>query len=124
MLSAQKSPNDKSRLGFISNNKNKSKIIKKKKGQEQVKDLDKIVCFKCKIEGHHVRSFLLKKKPLSEKQQGKRPQILGYDQPRVEERSLPMKNQANDPIVDKSSENKEKKRTCYICHEKGHISSS
>jgi hypothetical protein len=26
--------------------------------------------------------------------------------------------------VEKSSENKVKKRTCYICHEKGHLSSS
>jgi hypothetical protein len=52
----------------------------------------------------------LKKKPLSEKQQGKQPQIQGYDQPQVEERSLPMKNKANAPIVDKSSENKEKKK--------------
>jgi hypothetical protein len=51
ILNVQKSPNDKSELGFISNNKNKSKIYKKKKGQEQVKNLPKIVCFKCKIEG-------------------------------------------------------------------------
>jgi hypothetical protein len=34
--------------------------------------LVKIVCFKYKIEGHHVRSCPLNKKPLSEKQQGKR----------------------------------------------------
>jgi hypothetical protein len=74
MLSAQKSPNDKSGLGFISNNNRKSKTFKKKKGQEQVKDPAKIVCFKCKIEGHHVRSCPLNKKHLSEKQQGKRPQ--------------------------------------------------
>jgi hypothetical protein len=39
-------------------------------------------------------------------------------------RSLPKKNQANTPLVEKSSEKKAKKRTCYICHEKGHISSS
>jgi hypothetical protein len=64
MLRVQKSPNDKSGLGFISNNKNKSKIIKKKKGQGQVKDLAKIVCFKCKIEWNHVRSCPLKKKAL------------------------------------------------------------
>jgi hypothetical protein len=50
----------------------------------------------------------LKKKPLSEKQQGKRPQVKG--QPRVEERSLPKKNQANAPLVEKSSEKKVKKR--------------
>jgi hypothetical protein len=46
MLSVQKSPNDKSGLGFISNNKKKFKIDKNKKGQGQVKDLAKIVCFK------------------------------------------------------------------------------
>ena len=74
ILSVQKSPNDKSGLGFKSNKKNKSKIIKKKKGQAQFKNLAKIVCFKCKVEGHHVRSCPLKKKPLSEKQEGKRPQ--------------------------------------------------
>jgi hypothetical protein len=34
ILSMQKSPNDKSGLGFKSNTKNKSKMIKKKKGQE------------------------------------------------------------------------------------------
>jgi hypothetical protein len=123
ILSVQKSPNDKSGLGFKSNNKNKSKINKKKKDQEQVKNLAKIVCFICKIEGHHVRSCPLKKKPLSEKQQGKWPQVQGHAQPRVEERSLPKKNQANAPLVDKSSEKKVKKRTCYICHEKGHLSS-
>jgi hypothetical protein len=73
ILSVQKSPNNKSGLGFISNNKKKSKIFKKKKkGQEQVKNLAKVVCFKYKIEGHHVRSCPLNKKPLSEKQQGKR----------------------------------------------------
>ena len=57
MLSVQQSPNDKSGLGFNSNNKNQSKIErkKKKKGQEQVKNLSKIVCLKCEIEGHPVR---------------------------------------------------------------------
>jgi hypothetical protein len=73
ILSVQKSPNEKSGLGFNSNNKNKSKSNKKKKGQDQVKNLAKIVCFKCKIEGHHVRSSPLKKH-LNEKQQGKRAQ--------------------------------------------------
>jgi hypothetical protein len=43
----------------------------------------------------------LKKKPLSEKQQEKQPQLL----PQVEESALPKKNHANAPIVDKSSEN-------------------
>jgi hypothetical protein len=66
----------------------------------------------------------LKKKVLVEKQQGKRPQGQGHAQPRVEERPLPKKNQANAPIVKKSSEKKEKKRTCYTCREKGHLSSS
>ncbi|KAK1617708.1 hypothetical protein QYE76_023225 [Lolium multiflorum] len=115
MLSVQQSPNDKSGLGFNSNNI-KSKNNKIKKGQLQVKD--KIVCFKCKIEGHHVRSC-----PLKKKQKGKRPQAQTHIQPQVEEMSLPKKNQANAPIVEKSSEKKEKKRTCYICREKGHISS-
>ncbi|KAK1613626.1 hypothetical protein QYE76_019143 [Lolium multiflorum] len=59
MLSVQQSPNDKSGLGFNSNNKNKSKSMSnKKKGQDKVKDPTKIVCFKCKVEGHHVRSCL------------------------------------------------------------------
>jgi hypothetical protein len=124
ILSVQKSPNDKSGLGFKSNNKNKSKINKKNKGQEKVKNLAKVVCFKCKFEGHHVRSCPLKKKPLSEKQQGKRPQVQGHAQPRVEERSLPKINQDNVPLMEKSSEKKMKKRICYICHEKGHLSSS
>ncbi|KAK1614507.1 hypothetical protein QYE76_020024 [Lolium multiflorum] len=119
MLSVQQFPNDKSGLGFKSNNKNKSNNNNNnKKGQVQVKDPAKIVCFKCKIEGHHVRSC-----PLKKKQKGKRPQAQTHIQPQVEEMSLPKKNQANAPIVEKSSEKKEKKRTCYICREKGHISS-
>ncbi|KAK1666189.1 hypothetical protein QYE76_054348 [Lolium multiflorum] len=127
----KQSPNDKSGLGFNSNNKNKSTTHKRKKGQGHVKDPAKIVCFKCKIEGHHVRSCPLKKKPLGEKKQGKRPQdgAHGLPQgqaqglPRLEERPLPKKDQAKAPVVEKSSEKKEKRRTCYICHEKGHISS-
>ena len=83
MLSVQQSPNDKSGLGFNSNNKKKSKSNKKKKGQGQVKDPAKIVCFKCKIEGHHVRSCPLKKKTLSEKQKEKRPQVQTHAQPQV-----------------------------------------
>ncbi|KAK1685148.1 hypothetical protein QYE76_045996 [Lolium multiflorum] len=118
MLSMQQSPNDKSGLGFKSNNKNKSKNNNKKKGQVQVKDPTKIVCFKCNIEGHHVRSC-----PLKKKQKGKRPQAQTHIQPQVEEIPLPKKKQANAPIVEKPSEKKEKKRTCYICREKGHISS-
>jgi hypothetical protein len=81
MLSVQKSPNDKSGLGFISNNKKKSKVNKGKKGQGQVKDPAKIVCFKCKIEGHHVRSCPLKNKALVEKQHGKHPQVQGHAKP-------------------------------------------
>ncbi|KAK1617706.1 hypothetical protein QYE76_023223 [Lolium multiflorum] len=118
MLSMQQSPNDKSGLGFKSNNNNKSKNNNKKKGQVQVKDPTKIVCFKCNIEGHHVRSC-----PLKKKQKGKRPQAQTHIQPQVEEIPLPKKKQANAPIVEKPSEKKEKKRTCYICREKGHISS-
>ncbi|KAK1681645.1 hypothetical protein QYE76_042493 [Lolium multiflorum] len=127
----KQSPNDKSGLGFNSNNKNKSTTHKRKKGHGHVKDPAKIVCFKCKIEGHHVRSCPLKKKPLGEKKQGKRPQdgAHGLPQgqaqglPRLEERPLPKKDQAKAPVVEKSSEKKEKRRTCYICREKGHISS-
>ena len=81
----QKSPNDKGGLGFNSNNK--KSMINKKKGQPQVKNSAKIICFKCKVEGHHVRSCPLKKKPLSEKQLGKRPQV----QPQGEEKPLPKK---------------------------------
>jgi hypothetical protein len=81
MLSVKKSHNDKSVLGFISNNKKKFKINKKKKGQGQVKDPAKIICFKCKIEGHHVISCHLKKKALVEKQQGEWPQVQGHAQP-------------------------------------------
>ncbi|KAK1694219.1 hypothetical protein QYE76_010916 [Lolium multiflorum] len=33
------------------------------------------------------------------------------------------KDQAKAPVVEKSSEKKEKRRTCYRCREKGHISS-
>ncbi|KAK1601581.1 hypothetical protein QYE76_027272 [Lolium multiflorum] len=82
MLSVQQSPNDNSGLGFKSNDKNKSKNknnINNKKGQVQVKDPAKIVCFKCKIEGHHVRSC-----PLKKKQKGKRPQVQTHIQPQVE----------------------------------------
>ncbi|KAK1665058.1 hypothetical protein QYE76_053217 [Lolium multiflorum] len=132
-------PNDKSGLGFNSNDKKKSTMHKRKKGQGHVKDPAKIVCFKCKIEGHHVRFCPLKKKPVGEKKQGKRPQdrALGLPQgqahglpqdgahglPRLEERPLPKKDQAKTHVVEKSSEKKEKARTCYICREKGHFSS-
>ncbi|KAE8783110.1 hypothetical protein D1007_43488 [Hordeum vulgare] len=101
ILCGQKSPNDKGGLGFNSNNKSKSKS-KNMKGQEQIKNSSKIVCFKCKIEGHHVRSCPLKKKPHSHKQQGKRPQVESHAQPQVEERPLPKKTQVTTPQVEKS----------------------
>ena len=123
ILSVQKSPNDKGGLGFNSNKKKKSKL-NKKKGQEQVKNSAKIVCFKCKVEGHHVRSCPLKKKPISDKQQGKRPQVHSHSQPQVEEKPLPKKTQAYASQVEKSSEKKVKSRRCYLCREKGHLASS
>ncbi|KAE8766640.1 hypothetical protein D1007_62110 [Hordeum vulgare] len=101
VLCGQKSPINKGRLGFNSNNKSKSKSFKKK-GQEQVKNSAKIICNKCKIEGHHVRSFPLKKKPQSHKQQGKQPQVQSHTQLQVEERPLLKKTQANIPQVEKS----------------------
>ena len=123
ILSVQKSPNDKGGLGFNSNKKKKSKV-NKKKGQEQVKNSAKIVCFKCKVEGHHVRSCPLKKKPISDKQQGKRPQVHSHSQPQVEEKPLLRKTQAYASQVEKSSEKKVKSRRCYLCREKGHVASS
>ncbi|KAK1680674.1 hypothetical protein QYE76_041522 [Lolium multiflorum] len=127
MLSVQQSPNDKSGLGFNSNNKNKSKSkSNKKKGQDKVKDPAKLVCFKCKVEGHHVRSCPLKKKKhLSEKQQGKRPQGQGqaHARPQVEDRPLPKKNQDIVP-QEKKSIKKRKGNTCYLCRVKGHFASS
>jgi hypothetical protein len=123
ILSVQKSPNDKSGLGFNSNDKNKSKS-NKKKGQDQVKNLAKIVCFKCKIEGHHVRSCPLKKKHLSEKQQGKRPQGQAQERPQVEDRPLPKKKQDGASQIKKSMKKRKGSTCCYICHEKGHFASS
>ncbi|KAE8779552.1 40S ribosomal protein S5-1 [Hordeum vulgare] len=123
VLCGQKSPNEKYGLGFNSNKKNKSKSFKKK-GQEQVKNSAKIICFKCKIEGHHVRSCSLKKKPQSHKQQGKRPQVHSHTQLQVEERPLPKKAEANTPHVEKSIGKKLKGRCCYLCREKGHFASS
>src|SRR3954465_3584483 len=121
ILSVQKSPNDKSGLGFNSNNKNKSKR-NKKKGPDKLKDLAKIICFKCKVEGHHVRSCPLKKKHLSEKQQGKRPQV--HVQAQVEVRPLPKKNQDNAPQAKKSMKKRKGSTCCYICRVKGHFASS
>ncbi|KAE8815672.1 hypothetical protein D1007_06858 [Hordeum vulgare] len=123
VLCGQKSPNDKGGLGFNSNKKENSKNFKKK-GQEQVKNSAKIICFKCKIEGHHVRSSPLKKKPQSHSQQGKRPQVQSHTQLQVEERPLPKKTQDNTPHVEKSIGKKLKGRCCYLCREKGHFASS
>lgn len=123
ILSVQKSPNDKDGLGFNSN-KNKKSKRNKKKGQEQLKNSAKIICFKCKTEGHHVRACPLKKKAISDKQQGKRPQVQSHAQPQVEERPIPRKTQVNASLVEKSSEKKMKSRHCYLCHEKGHVASS
>jgi hypothetical protein len=123
MLSVQQSPNDKSGLGFKSNNKIKSKS-NKKKGQDKVKDSAKIVCFKCKVEGHHVRSCPLKKKKhLSEKQQGKRPQGQSQAQPQVEDMSLPKMIEAKAPQVKKSTKKRKGSTCCYLCREKGHLAS-
>ena len=100
----QKSPNDKGGLGFNSNKKKKKSKSNKKKGQKQVKNSAKIICFKCKIEGHHVRSCPLKKKAISDKQQGKRLQLHSHAQPQIEERPLPKKTQANASQVEKFSQ--------------------
>jgi hypothetical protein len=123
ILSVQKSPNDKGGLGFNTNKKKKSNS-NKNKGQKQVKNSAKIICFKCKVEGHHVRSCPLKKKAISGKQQGKWPQVHFHAQPQVEERPLPKMTQANASQVEKSSEKKVKSRRCYLCREKGHVASS
>jgi hypothetical protein len=131
VLSVQKSPNDKRGLGFESNiknkSKNKNKKDNKKKGQEQVKDSANIICFKCKIEGHHVRSCPLKKeKSSSEKQQGKRPQLQGqaHAQPQVEKRPPPKKALALAPQVKNTLEKRKGSRCCYLCRKKGHLASS
>src|SRR3954467_2706611 len=118
VLCGQKSPNDKGGLGRNSNNK--KSMLYKKKGQSKVKNSAKIICFKCKVEGHHVRSCPLKKKPLSDKQLGKRPHV----QPQGEVKPLPKKNQVNDLLVEESTKKKEKSRCCYLCREKGHLASS
>src|SRR3954468_10897686 len=86
----------------------------------QVKNSAKIICFKYKVEWHHVRSFPLKKKPLCDKQLGKIPQV----QPQGEERILPKKTQVTDLLVDKSTKKKEKSRCCYLCREKAHLAYS
>ena len=123
MLSVQKSPNDKCGLGFNSNIKNKSKSSNKK-GQEQVNHSAKIVCFKCKVEGHHVRDCPMKTKPLSEKQLGKRPIVQSHAQSRVEQGPPPKKTQVIAPQVGEPIKKKEKSRCCYLCREKDHLASS
>jgi chromosome segregation ATPase len=54
MPSVPRFPKDKSGLGFNSNDRNKSKV-NNKKGQDKVKNSANIICFKCKVKGHHVR---------------------------------------------------------------------
>ena len=98
--------------------------MSKKKGQEQVKNSAKIVCFKCKVEGNHVRSCPLKKKHIIDKKQEKRPQVHSHSQPQVEESPLPKKTQANASQVEKSSDKKVKSRRFYLCRKKGHVASS
>ncbi|KAE8794174.1 hypothetical protein D1007_31047 [Hordeum vulgare] len=105
VLCEQTSPNDKNDVGVNSN--------KNKRGLEQVKNSTKIICFKCKVKGHHVRSCPLKTKSQSHKQRGKRPQTQSHIQLQVEERPLP-----------KSTGKKTKGRCCYLCREKGHVTSS
>src|SRR3954462_7758347 len=95
-------------------------MLNKTKGQSQVKNSSKIICFKCKVEGHHVRSCPLKKKSLSDKQLGKMPHV----QAQGEVKPLPKKTQVNDLLVEKSTKKKEKSRRCYLCREKGHLASS
>jgi hypothetical protein len=117
ILSVQKDPQDKIGLDFISN---KKKSKNKKKGQDQVKNLANIICFKCKKVGHHVRSCPLKKKASSVKRQGKWPQVQSQDN----ERPLPMIKQGNAPQVEKVKKKRRGSTCCYICRKKGHVASS
>ncbi|KAE8790474.1 hypothetical protein D1007_35245 [Hordeum vulgare] len=89
VLCEQTSLNDKNDVGVNSN--------KNKRGLEQVKNSARIICFKCKVKGHHVRSCPLKTKSQSHKQQGKRPQTQSHIQLQVEGRPLPNKTQTNTP---------------------------
>jgi hypothetical protein len=50
--------------------------------------------------------------------------MINHAQPQVEESLPPKKNQPNAPTVEKSNEKKGKIRSCYICREKGHLSST
>ena len=65
----------------------------------------------------------MKKKHLSEKQQGKRPQV-HTQVSNIEERPLPKENQAKASQVEKSTKKKGGSRCCYLCREKGHLASS
>ncbi|KAE8774012.1 hypothetical protein D1007_53711 [Hordeum vulgare] len=116
VLCEQTSLNDKNEFGVNSN--------KNKRGLEQVKNSAKIICFKCKVKGHHVRSCPLKTKSQSHKQQGKRPQTQSHIQLQVEVRPLPNKTQTNTPQGEKSTGKKAKGRCFYLCREKGHVASS
>ena len=66
----------------------------------------------------------MKKKPLTEKQLGKRPIVQSLAQPRVEQRQPPKKTKFIAPQVEAPSKKKEKSRYCYLCREKGHLASS
>ena len=50
----------------------------------------------------------MKKKPLSEKELGKRPLVQSHAQPRVEQMPPPKKTQANAPQVEETFKKKEK----------------
>ena len=63
----------------------------------------------------------MNKKPLSEKQLGKRPFVQSHPQPRVEQRPPPKKTQVIAPQVEEPIKKKEKSRYCYLCREKGHL---
>jgi hypothetical protein len=66
----------------------------------------------------------LKKKHLSEKQQGKRPQGQAQARPQVEDRPLPKKKQDEASQIKNSTKKRKGSTCCYICHEKGHFASS
>ena len=66
----------------------------------------------------------MKKKPLSEKQLGKRPLVQSRAQPRVEQRPPPKKTQVNSPQVEEPIKKKDKCRCCYLYRGKGHFASS
>jgi hypothetical protein len=132
MLSNQRHPHNTSGLGFNSNNE-KSKNFKKK-GQGQEKTTALITCFKCKKEGHHVRDCPLKKKEtLSEKQQGKRPQVQEGSQVKKTQTTRPRGQDAR-PQASRAKSNAQQSlkpqekwlsgKTCYTCREKGHKSTS